>query len=131
MKIEGDDLIFSTGKKVYANRGIVGLGANGDVTEGYDGGVDTILDKCCRRDDPEYVVQADELVELADYMIAEWNGVRALAVSYREVESPVIQRLQNSPLTRWIWRWWRNAETGEIVQVRRWRKLGGAWTEYQ
>jgi len=43
----------------------------------------------------------------------------------------VIQRLQNSPLTRWIWRWWRNAETGEIVQVRRWRKLGGAWTEYQ
>lgn len=37
MKIENDKVIFSTGKTRPANCGIIGLGPDMEVTEGYDG----------------------------------------------------------------------------------------------
>lgn len=36
MNIEGDDLIFATGKRLYANCGIVGLGPDLWPSEGYE-----------------------------------------------------------------------------------------------
>jgi len=61
MKIEGDNLIFSTGRKVYANSGIIGIGFGGGITEGYDGGLN----------DRDWTPA--ERVELAEYMIEQWK----------------------------------------------------------
>ena len=72
MKIKGDDLIFSSGRKEYANCGLVGLSfRQGEFTisGGYDDGIwpDTW------RDDP---MSKEDLRELADYMIDLWTEFR-------------------------------------------------------
>lgn len=64
MKIEGDELIFSTGKKVYANNGIIGISPDLGITEGYDGGIET------------EELTPDEKAELADYAVAQWTKWR-------------------------------------------------------
>jgi hypothetical protein len=66
MKIEGDDLIFSTGRKVYANYGIVGISPRLGVTGGYDQGFDGDL-------------LPAERIELADYMIGQWLKFKSQA----------------------------------------------------
>lgn len=64
MRIEGDDLIFSSGKTIYANQGIVGIDSEGYITEGYDGGID----------DDKFT--PDEKMEFADYMIGLWRSYK-------------------------------------------------------
>jgi len=34
----------------------------------------------------------------------------------------IIQRLQNNPLTRWIWVYWQHEDTGYICILPFWRK---------
>ena len=63
MKVDGDDLIFSTGKVIYANNGIVGISPNGEITEGYDGAINATL-------------TSEEKQELADYAIEQWTKWR-------------------------------------------------------
>lgn len=64
MKIVGDEhLIFSTGKKVYTQDGVIGIGVENSkfyITEGYNGGLY-----------PELTTA--EKLELADYMIELWQ----------------------------------------------------------
>jgi len=60
MKIEGDKLIFSSGKEVYCHNGIVGLDDQGNITEGCDGGIE------------EKEMTTNEQLELIDYMINNW-----------------------------------------------------------
>jgi len=36
----------------------------------------------------------------------------------------LIQRLQNSPLTSWIWQFWQHEETGYLVMLPFWKKPG-------
>ena len=68
MIIEGDNVIFSSGKVVYANGGIIGLCEPGkygwDIYEGYDGAID--IDELSKQ----------ERIELADYMIALWQRLK-------------------------------------------------------
>ncbi len=59
MKVDGDDLIFSTGKRVYANNGIVGISPAGQIFEGYDGVIEKLT--------------PSEKSELADYAILQWE----------------------------------------------------------
>jgi len=65
MIIKRDDVIFSSGKVVYANRGIIGLSMPGEygweISEGYDGRID--IDELSKQ----------ERIELADYMITLWQ----------------------------------------------------------
>jgi len=65
MKIDGDAVVFSTGKKVYVNNGIIGLSEPDEdgwsVSEGYDGGINTNK------------LTHEERWELADYMINLWK----------------------------------------------------------
>jgi hypothetical protein len=49
-------------------------------------------------------------------------------------DAGVVRRLQNSPLTRWLWRMYQHDETGRVVIMpllrhpgRRWRPV--AWRE--
>ena len=64
MKVKGDDIIFSTGKVVYANNGLIGLSEpdelGWEVSEGYDGKI------YC--DD----LTKEENIEMANYMIDLW-----------------------------------------------------------
>ena len=39
----------------------------------------------------------------------------------------VIQRMQNSPLTRWLWRMWQHEETGRVVLLPLWKNPGRRW----
>lgn len=41
----------------------------------------------------------------------------------------IIQRLQNSLLTRWIWRYWQHEETGRICMLPFLRSPGRRWNK--
>ena len=69
MKIEGDDLVFSSGNTLYANCGIVGLGPGGRIGGGYDGMIH-------EPDDVAPYLSNDDLRELADHMVAAWTALR-------------------------------------------------------
>lgn len=77
MKIDGDDVIFSTGAVRYANNGIIGLSPDMRVTEGYDGGLWS-PEEAAWRDD---CLTPAERVELADYMIERWKTFRDMALA--------------------------------------------------
>jgi hypothetical protein len=66
---EHDEFILSTGRRVYAHGGILGLSPDDDsVAEGLDGHID-----CDRHDEFNTQPWTDaERAELADYMIALW-----------------------------------------------------------
>jgi hypothetical protein len=68
MKIDVDkcEITFSTGKKVFAYRGIIGLTPCGDVTEGYDG-------ELYPQDSDQPSLTAAECVELANHMTEQWR----------------------------------------------------------
>lgn len=64
MRIEHDMIIFSTGKKMYVNCGIIGIGEDDVrfvVSGGYDAGID------------EEQLILEERLELADYMCGIWQ----------------------------------------------------------
>lgn len=84
MKIEGDKVIFSTGKARSANCGIIGLSPEMGVSEGYDGGFYSGPDGEEWRDEEEKLTK-EELVELADYMIEQWLKFRLLQESNAKI----------------------------------------------
>ncbi len=45
-----------------------------------------------------------------------------------ETQRPsLVMRLQNSPLTRWLWRYWQHDETGRAVMLIFWKNPGRRW----
>ena len=40
----------------------------------------------------------------------------------------IIQHLQNSPLTGWMWRYWQHNETGEIELLPMWNNPDNRYT---
>ncbi len=68
MRIESDYVVFDSGKKMWANCGIIGISFNENgfnLTEGYDGGF------CFG--EWENKLSSQEKNELADYMIELWK----------------------------------------------------------
>ncbi len=85
MKIEGDEVIFSTGKNKYANCGIIGLTPKGHVTEGFDGGFyDSDFPHALWEEEPELTLA--ECVELADFMIERWMDVRLKYIEQQKMK---------------------------------------------
>lgn len=78
MENKGDDLIFSTGTVVYANRGIIGISEELSVYGGYDNGIE------------EEELTKEELIELADFMIERWQSFK---VSFGCLQQSKIQKL--------------------------------------
>ena len=66
MKVDVDELVFSTGKRIYAHLGIIGIDSELIISEGYDGGID----------DDEFT--ASERAELADYAIELWRQYKGV-----------------------------------------------------
>ena len=69
MKQNGDQYTLSSGREFYANRGILGVGPDGDVSEGYDGGLYPERSKGDRNKD----FTPEERREIADFAIAAWE----------------------------------------------------------
>lgn len=68
---DSDILKLSTGTKIYAHRGIIGIKAVGDETgmlTGYDGGVEN----ASNGDD----LTTEENLELIDHMISQWEKIK-------------------------------------------------------
>jgi hypothetical protein len=77
MRIEGDTIIFSSGREFYANRGVIGLSDDLYVSQGYDGGLDA-----WPSEGTTHFMTPEERRELADYMIALWT-------KFREADGPI------------------------------------------
>ncbi len=78
MKIEGDDLVFSNGRKFenVANCGIIGLSRDcKSVTGGYDNGIKTEQWEWDDEPDDEVLTDAEK-VALAEYMISAWAAFK-------------------------------------------------------
>jgi hypothetical protein len=76
MELQGPDIYrLTSGRVFYANNGIIGISPDGEVSEGYDGGIDVV-----REWDDEFTPWTPaERGELADEMIRRWQrfkGVR-------------------------------------------------------
>ena len=80
MNADENGITFSTGKTLYANRGIVGICMIGDSEDrdllfyGYDGGLNLPKDVWC---DSDRRLTPAECVELADAMLTRWAEFRA------------------------------------------------------
>lgn len=75
-----NEFILSTGRRVYANRGILGINVTPegkfDIREGFDGNIWTDYQRDCRKDGENVLTDA-ELRELADTAIEMWTKFRA------------------------------------------------------
>ena len=68
-----DEYVLTSGRRVYANNGIIGIDHAGDIWEGYDGELSAGYDaKACT---PLTFTDA-ERSEIADAMIARWSAWR-------------------------------------------------------
>jgi hypothetical protein len=65
LRIDGDTVKWRTGREEYANRGIVGIDPDGQISGGYDGGF--------AHSDEEPMTNS-ERAELAAYMIILWES---------------------------------------------------------
>lgn len=78
VKVEGDKLIFSSGRTAYANNGIVGLSPKLHPSHGYDGSLGWEATEERDEDygeDPNDLMDAD-MIELADHMIERWTAFK-------------------------------------------------------
>lgn len=76
MRTDGDDLVFKSGKHVYACGGVVGLTRGLDLSEGSDSGLWQWDDEDEFRNP---VLTRDELLELSEHMISRWEEFRTKA----------------------------------------------------
>ena len=78
MKIEKDDIIFDSGRRVKSacNLGIIGLSPDLDwIYEGYDGNLCPV--ETTQTDiDFGYDITDNEKIEIADYMISLWQRLK-------------------------------------------------------
>ena len=78
MKIEGDNVIFSTGLEKYTNKGIIGLTPTLSVMHGYDGYFYEPKEEWMDEEDYEGLTN-EEQIELADFMIEQWQKFKLRA----------------------------------------------------
>lgn len=97
MEVDEDDLLFSSGRRVYAHNACISLNlvdrdepGESPFALGYgaDGGLVTFDDWF----DPENALSAQDCVELADAMIERWQRFRE---RYVRLHSPGADRLGN------------------------------------
>jgi hypothetical protein len=83
MKRDGDYYVLESGRRVYSNRGILGIDPLGEVFEGYDGGVVTDgrdLDIATTPDEWRELAAwtPEERAEVADEMIRRWTAFKTV-----------------------------------------------------
>jgi hypothetical protein len=81
MKIERDTITFSSGRTAYANCGIIGLSPSLELSNGYDGGFNWPPEEW-----HTVKLTKEDMLELADYMIAHWRLFKAKIAEAAENE---------------------------------------------
>ena len=65
MKLTDNGIEFeSTGRHEYAHAGILGIGSDLEVSEGYDGGI------------PLENLESEEIIEMCNHMILLWQALK-------------------------------------------------------
>ena len=74
LRFENDQIVFSSGRTAYVNRGIVGLSPKLGVSEGYDGGFqwDPPEARYETSDEDSGDLTDADMIELVDHMIERW-----------------------------------------------------------
>lgn len=76
-QIDDNTYELSTGTKIYANNGLIGMNAELDaISEGYDGFISYGLD----RND----LTKGEMIEVADYMVVLWSSFKSKVLGLLE-----------------------------------------------
>ena len=78
MRIEGDDIVFKSGRRVESacNMGIIGLSPElDDITEGYDGSICMLVNG---KSECMPVYSREERCEICDYMIKLWKNAKKI-----------------------------------------------------
>lgn len=77
--IDTDHYVLKSGRKVYANCGIIGIGPDLNLSEGYDGGFCTWpIPDWWSKEEKADCLNVEELKEIADMMIVRWQSFREL-----------------------------------------------------
>ena len=71
--MDDSEITLKSGRKIYANLGIIGLSPDLEVSGGYDGGL-MYADR--RGADDDVYESVDDLREIADLMIARWAAYK-------------------------------------------------------
>ncbi len=74
-KIKDQSLIFSTGRRVSAQRGVIGISPSLEVFQGHGG---ILIPSEPLLDDNDSLTN-QECVELADFMIEQWQAFKDLS----------------------------------------------------
>ena len=74
MRYEADTYVLSSGRMFYANNGILGLGPDGRLSEGYDGMMEHEDGSVIGNFGPEFRFTTEERAEIADEMIRRWTA---------------------------------------------------------
>ena len=77
---EKEEYIFNSGKTASANCGIIGLSPELEVSDGYDG-----LFHCYDKENACELTKEDK-IELADYMINQWQKFKGVICSVQIVK---------------------------------------------
>jgi dUTPase len=75
MKFGGSYFTLASGRRFYANAGILGIDSDGYLTEGYDGNVENTM----MGDLDDHPFTAEERQEIGEYMVARWKEWAAKA----------------------------------------------------
>ena len=77
IRIKEQKLIFSTGRRISVQRGVVGISPALEVFQGHAG---ILLPTEAFLDDNDALTD-QERIELADFMIRQWQAFKALSIS--------------------------------------------------
>ncbi len=79
-KIKDQTLIFSTGRRISAQRGVIGISPLLEVFQGHGG---VLIPSEPFLDDNDSLTN-QECVELADFMIGQWQAFKTLSATENE-----------------------------------------------
>jgi len=77
IRIKEQNLIFSTGRRISVQRGVVGISPSLEVFQGYGG----ILVPTEPFLDDNDALTDQERIELAGFMIKQWQAFKALSIT--------------------------------------------------
>lgn len=94
MSEDEDDIRLPSGRTVYANRGIIGIGPELGLSEGYDGGLDGAdLKEVIQEnwgDTSEYkFLPFEDRLFICDMMLSRWNAYREKLIAENSIAGTV------------------------------------------
>ena len=84
MIFDGDEVVFNSGRRRYANGQVIGLGEKGILSEGYDGLFFRSLADEEELHEKEDRLTYGDVIELCDFMLERWVQYKRRIVGYHD-----------------------------------------------